>query len=1443
MDNSTLNSSFILSLLRIFYVVLPFIGISLEVNAQTDHVMPTSGTTTVNVVTGDRFYDSGGSSSNYSKNESGTIKFRCAEGNVIRVVFTEFQVQSSNNCNKDALKAYDGNSTSSSLIGSYCGYNLPPVITSNGNSITFSFSSDDRWTTNKGWRANVLVLSKNEAFCIPSIARYQWGNNEYISNVLIGDINNSSSSDGYSDYADSQSTDVKIGTDYLLTVTNGYYHSWSNIPTYGVWVDWNQDGDFGDAGETIASESGVGVFTVTITPPSGIVIGTTTMRVRLNRTDIATPCENTTWGEVEDYTLNVISNGASPVAICKNYTVQLDASGNASITPANINNGSNDVETASADLLLSLDKSTFDCSNLGVNAVTLTVEDEDGNQSNCTANVTIEDNLAPSLLNLIAEYYNGIAFDELKYSESVTEINTNWGNGSPNTALLGNDNFSIRYSGSFVIPEAGDYTFYTNSDDGVRLVIDGSNVINNWTNHGPTVNSGTKNLSKGEHTITLEYFENGGGAVIELEWESTDAEIAREVFSKSSIADHTTVEITLVLNESGAATLNAIDVDPGFIDACGVTSRSLSKSSFSSADIGVNTVVLTVEDAGGNSTSFNVKVTVQAFIPEVSLSVDVNSINENGGNAFLTATLSGVASTDVLVDLAMSGVASASDYSISKPQIKILKGNLTGSVTLSSVDDADVEGNESLNVSISNVTGGTENGTQMVMITIVDDDLPSTDPIQVDRQSPENGYSPNELVQNVLVNGCLVADNVTYEGDVNRGIGYFNAGTSDFPLSSGIILSTGNVQSAEGPNNSTGVSSNIGGATVDADVTRLTGSPNDVQILEFDFIPAGDKLEFRYIFASEEYPEYACGSYNDVFGFIISGPGISGPFLNGGKNIALLPGSSNFVSINNVNNSGCGSSTYYVDGTGGFATQFDGRTTVLTANADVLPCQTYHIRLIIADVADDKFNSAVFLEAESFKSNEVVIQNGIGIENDVDIMYEGCSNSYIKFVRLENLDEEMKFDLNISGTAENGIDYIYVDQFGNQIGDGKLPSSVTIPSGIAEVVYYYKALSDTGIEGDEELRLSFLKSCPCSAPDYYEKVVTIIDVPEIQASPTSLVSCMGATPVATITVDLKNGLDPADYQYSIDGGAFQDDNVFTLNNPQVGAVYTVTVQDRFACRSEDFDVTIPSVTPIAAEAGPSKSICEGKTVKLDGSGGIYYEWSCSPASGETYLSNINAPNPTVANTIPFGTYTYTLTVKESSSASASCIDTDFMILTVNENSHFTIASDKTEYCSGEVINLASTILNSSGGDIYSWTPVAGIASPTSANTTAIYNTAVLSAKDFSLTVTKSNGCKNTEYISGVLVNPHPVVSLNPSSNLCSDGSNGLLNVDVSGGTPFGSSPLYNYSWSHDGSLNSPNATGLNSGSYSVTVTDSKSCTEVGSYIIGTEPAPKGIYHE
>ncbi|RZT93138.1 hypothetical protein EV201_2290 [Ancylomarina subtilis] len=855
--------------------------------------------------------------------------------------------------------------------------------------------------------------------------------------------------------------------------------------------------------------------------------------------------------------------------------------------------------------------------------------------------------------------------------------------------------------------------------------------------------------------------------------------------------------------------------------------------------------VRVVNNEGGEIHSIDNVIVSGKLKNTVILSSSSSSISEGGGSTTITATIASVQLVDVLINLGFSGSASGSDYSISNSQIIIPAGSLTASVTLSTVNDTDIEGDENLTVDISSVVNGVESGTQQVNIIIVDDDIPSTDPIQVDNKSPESGYTADLLVDNVLITGCLTADNIIFAGNEELGLGYFDAGSSDFPLKSGIIISTGEVEKAEGPNDGSNASENIGGVSGDYDVNLLTGNNAfDAQILEFDFVPAGDKLEFRYVFASEEYPEYACGNYNDVFGFIISGPGINGPYSNNGENIAIIPGTTDQeVSIKNINNGWCGNSTYYVDETGGFATRFDGRTTVLTAKADVQACETYHIRLIISDVADASYNSAVFLEAESFKTNEVVIKNGIGGSDDLEVMYEGCDNSFLKFTREDNLDQDFTFNITISGTAENGIDFVQTNASGDELG--AFPNQITIPANETEVTYYYKAISDALIEGDEYFRLSFLKSCPCSStPEYYTKDITIIDVPEIEATVPSNVQCMFGTPVATLTVEMKNLLDPANYEYNLDGGAYQNDNVFTINNPVVGSSHIVRVQDKFSCNpATDFTVIIPPVVPIESNAGPDKNICEGETVQLSGSGGIFYQWSCSPASGLAYLNNANVSNPTVDENIPFGVYTYTLTVKESASASAFCISTDEMILTVKENAHFTIGADKTEYCSGEQIQLSASVLNASQGDFYSWIPSTDVDTPNSANTTVTYSETSQSLKDFSLKVTKSNGCNHTENINGILIYPTPIVSLNASSIICTEGNSGQLNIDVTGGTPFGSSPFYTYSWAHDGTLTQPSATGLNAGNYSVTVSDSKSCSTTKNFDMNQTPKPIGIFFE
>ena len=145
----------------------------------------------------------------------------------------------------------------------------------------------------------------------------------------------------------------------------------------------------------------------------------------------------------------------------------------------------------------------------------------------------------------------------------------------------------------------------------------------------------------------------------------------------------------------------------------------------------------------------------------------------------------------------------------------------------------------------------------------------------------------------------------------------------------------------------------------DVDMFQITGRPiNHICILEFDFVPQGPEIKFEYVFASEEYPEFVDSDFNDVFGFFLSGPGILGDYSNSAKNIAVIPNTTTPISINNVN-SGL-NSAYYVSNTGGSTIQYDGFTTVLTAKSEVQCGLTYHIKLAIADVQDNIFDSAVF---------------------------------------------------------------------------------------------------------------------------------------------------------------------------------------------------------------------------------------------------------------------------------------------------------------------------------------------------------------------------------------------------------------------------------------------------------------------------------------------------
>ena len=216
-----------------------------------------------------------------------------------------------------------------------------------------------------------------------------------------------------------------------------------------------------------------------------------------------------------------------------------------------------------------------------------------------------------------------------------------------------------------------------------------------------------------------------------------------------------------------------------------------------------------------------------------------------------------------------------------------------------------------------------------------------------------------QLAQAITGTGVTISNpSITCHAE---GFGEYSYAGSGMSINEGVLLTTGRINDALGPNNA-GNRTFQAGTPGDPLLNLVTGRTTyDACKFEFDIIPTGDSLRFDFTFASEEYNEWVGSQYNDVFGFFISGPGIVGDAGAGNdRNIALVPGTTTPVTINNVNNGA--NAAYYDDNTGGSETQYDGFTVGLYAEALVQPCQTYHLKLIVADASDRKFDGGVFIE-------------------------------------------------------------------------------------------------------------------------------------------------------------------------------------------------------------------------------------------------------------------------------------------------------------------------------------------------------------------------------------------------------------------------------------------------------------------------------------------------
>jgi len=303
-------------------------------------------------------------------------------------------------------------------------------------------------------------------------------------------------------------------------------------------------------------------------------------------------------------------------------------------------------------------------------------------------------------------------------------------------------------------------------------------------------------------------------------------------------------------------------------------------------------------------------------------------------------------------------------------------------------------------------------------------------------------YTVEELVTDVLIDSqCNQAFNITSStgsdfGSTN-GIGYFEANGSSWPFENGLIMTSGDVANAPGPESGVlldGTYAWPGDGDLEAFIPGLNaGDTNNASIIEFEFVPVSNSMSFDFIFAAEEYGTFQC-TFTDAFAFLLTDS------AGNTTNLAIVPGTDDPISVLTVRddqyNGACESvneewfANYY--GPGGLPpltspTNFIGHTEVMTASATVIPNEVYTIKLVVADDGDTIYDSAVFIDGGSFDigqldlGEDILVSSGNALCEGQEIVLDAGAlpnNSTIEWFMDGNLMEgETGVTLTVTETA------------------------------------------------------------------------------------------------------------------------------------------------------------------------------------------------------------------------------------------------------------------------------------------------------------------------------------------------------------------------------------------------------------------------------------------
>jgi len=669
------------------------------------------------------------------------------------------------------------------------------------------------------------------------------------------------------------------------------------------------------------------------------------------------------------------------------------------------------------------------------------------------------------------------------------------------------------------------------------------------------------------------------------------------------------------------------------------------------------------------------------------------------------------------------------------------------------------------------------------------------------------------LVQNVLLGPGVTVSNIQYNG-VATAIGSFNATGTNLGISSGIVMTTGTIYNngsgPQGPNNvgNSGVNNNSPGLPL---LTNLVNGAQtfNAAVLQFDFIPYSDTVKFKYVFGSEEYPEFVNAGFNDVFGFFISGPGISGQ-----QNIAKLPGGTP-VTIDNVN-SGANGSYFVYNGTGSESPynssasyiQYDGFTKPLEAVSKVQCGETYHLIIAVADAGDGIYDSGIFLEANSLKSQMPIdISYNLSYQaySDPSKMIEGCVTANFNLIRSGNsttLATPVSIPVFVSGTATQGSDYT-----------SSIPATINFAAGQTTATFSFNAINDGVIEPEENVHLLFplVNACGDTVPIEFDlKIEDVLPV-TVTVEDTNVL-CYGDPVILYATVS--GGAGPYTYVWN-NGGSTSTISVA----PLVTTTYTCTVTDNCLNQtvSDIGTVSVPVYPPITLIETPDiTQICpylyDTLTVYAQGGAGRYtYQWSSSVPEflGRDTMQAIH----------PSGTTIYTVIVKDQ----CDSVKAANVIYIVTSPPLELTMSPVIEICPFDSALVSVQAIGGYGQYYYSWS--------NSGSTNSSQWVHPLSTTSY--TVSVSDECQTYD-VDGTT----SVEVIKPTADFVISSSPVFNNLPITFNNLSINAQSYNWTFGNgnSSSLNSPNNQYVDPGYYTVTLiaTDHLGCKDTTAKVIFIE---------